>query len=202
MSNIKKQKSQTLRLVELSILLSLVIAFQLLGSFIHIGPTSISLVLIPIALGAMLLGPAEAGFLGFAFGAVVLIAGVTGTDAFTNILFNEHPILTTLLCFGKSTAAGVVAGFLFKLISKKNKILAAFVTAASVPIINTGIFILGGLTMSKTLSANFVEEGSTVIYFLVIACAGLNFIAEFALNLVSAPALNLVYDVVTRRIRK
>ena len=61
---------------ELAILTAIVIVFQLLGSFIHIGPTSISLVLIPIVIGAVLTGPKGGAFLGFVFGAMTYFAGV------------------------------------------------------------------------------------------------------------------------------
>ena len=67
------------------------------------------------------------------------------------------------------------------------------------PIINTGLFILGALFMSDTLSANFVAEGSTVIYFLVIGCAGWNFVGEFLANMVAAPAMQTIYDVVKNK---
>ena len=40
--------------------------------------------------------------------------------------------------------------------------------------------------MYNTIVANFSED---VIYFLVIVCAGWNFIIEFAVNLLVAPAI-------------
>lgn len=190
----KTNREKIGKLVGMAVLLAILIVLQLIGNFIHIGPTSISLVLIPIALGAMLFGPIYGGFLGLVFGIIVLIGGITGTDVFTNILLQENPVGTIIICIVKSTAAGVVAGLVFKLLSKFNNLVASFVAAALVPIINTGLFILGGLTLvGPTLMKNFVAEGTTLIYFLVIGCAGLNFIAEFAVNLIFAPALNRLF---------
>ena len=190
----KTNREKIGKLVGMAVLLAILIVLQLIGNFIHIGPTSISLVLIPIALGAMLFGPVYGGFLGLVFGAIVLIGGITGTDPFTHILLQESPVGTIIICVVKSTAAGVVAGIAFKLISKFNNLVASFVAAALVPIINTGLFILGGLTLvGPALMKNFVAEGTTLIYFLVIGCAGLNFIAEFAVNLIFAPALNRLF---------
>ena len=54
-SNTTRQR--TFYLVLLAIFLALVLLLQTLGSFIHIGPVSISLVLIPIVIGGMMLGP-------------------------------------------------------------------------------------------------------------------------------------------------
>ena len=48
---------------------------QLLGSFIKIGPVSISLVLIPIVIGAAVYGLKTGAWLGLVFGIVVLLAG-------------------------------------------------------------------------------------------------------------------------------
>ncbi len=198
----KTAKQRTLRLVQLAILLALVIVLQQFGSSIKVGPTSFSLVLIPIALGGMLLGPGAGAFLGLVFGVIVFLAGVTGQDVFTQILFQDHPFLTAVTCLGKGAAAGFGAGLAYKLIAKKNTVVAGFTAAAAAPILNTGLFILCALLMSDTLAANFVADGSTVIYFLVIGCAGINFIVEFLVNLLVSPALNMVVNVVTKELKK
>jgi uncharacterized membrane protein len=185
----------------LAVLTALVVVLQTALGSVKIGPTSFSVVLIPIVLGAILLGPWAGGFLGFVFGAIVLIYGISGADAFTNILFADHPFLTSLTCLLKGVAAGVVPALLFRLISEKNRYVAVFVAAGSAPIVNTGIFIVMALLMSDTLSANFVADGMSVIYFLVIGCAGVNFLVEFAVNLLLSPAIHTVYCVTERQIQ-
>lgn len=200
------KKSKTLTLAQLSLLVAIVVLFQLLGSFIHIGPTSVSLVLVPIAVGAVLLGPGAGALLGFVFGLMTLIAGISGTDAFTNILFQAQPFATALICIGKGTLAGLCAGLVYRLAQKLIKgngapLAGAILAAATAPIVNTGLFILGGLTLvSGTLQNNFVS-GTTLIYFLVIGCAGLNFIAEFALNLLLSPVISSLSRIFAKRKR-
>ena len=198
----KNARVRILHLVQMAILIALIIVMQSFGATIKVGPTSFSLVLIPIALGGMLVGKGGGALLGLIFGIMTLMAGISGQDVFTQILFQDHPILTSLICLGKGTAAGFGAGLLYELVSKKNKIVAGFLAAAAAPMLNTGLFILGALLVSDTLSANFVAEGSSVIYFLVIGCAGINFIVEFLVNLVVSPGLNLVVSVVTKNIRR
>ena len=198
----KNVRIRILHLVQMAILIALIIVMQSFGATIKVGPTSFSLVLIPIALGGMLVGKGGGALLGLIFGIMTLMAGISGQDVFTQILFQDHPILTSLICLGKGTAAGFGAGLLYELVSKKNKIVAGFLAAAAAPMLNTGLFILGALLVSDTLSANFVAEGSSVIYFLVIGCAGINFIVEFLVNLVVSPGLNLVVSVVTKNIRR
>lgn len=198
----KNARVRILHLVQMAILIALIIVMQSFGATIKVGPTSFSLVLIPIALGGMLVGKGGGALLGLVFGIMTLMAGITGQDAFTQILFQDHPILTSLICLGKGTAAGFGAGLIYELVSKKNAVVAGFLAAASAPILNTGLFILGALLVSDTLSANFVAEGSTVIYFLVIGCAGINFIVEFLVNLVVSPGLNMVVNVVTHNLKR
>lgn len=191
-----RKRSPLYPFVAFSILAALIVVLQLFGSFIKIGTVPIALTLIPIVLGAILLGPCYGAGLGFVFGAIVFIMGVTGMDPFTFILFTDHPILTALICFVKGTAAGLGAGLVYRVFSKKAPIASVFAASAVTPIINTGLFILGALLLRDTLSSKFLAEGQTVIYFLVIVCAGINFLVEFAINLFLAPALVRIVSVI------
>ncbi len=183
-----------------AVLTALVVVLQLWGSSIRIGATSLSFVLVPIVLGGMTIGPIAGGLLGLIFGFIVLLFGILGLDPFTFILFCDHPVITIFLCLVKGTAAGLVSGGLFRLISRKSPRVATFVSAIAAPVVNTGIFILGALLMSGTISANFVADGQSVIYYLVIVCAGVNFLIELAINVVLAPALYSVDKAVEKRI--
>ncbi len=198
-------KTKIIKFMQLAILTAIVFLFQMLGSFIHIGPTSVSLVLIPIVIGALILGPKAGAFLGFVFGCITLWAGISGTDGFTHILFSAQPLETALICLGKGTLAGLGAGLIYKAIQSKNKFTGALIASAAAPIINTGIFVLGGLFLvNKTLEANLVNfgaSGQTVIYFVIIGCAGLNFVAEFIVNLIVSPAINTVVNAVKKHIK-
>ncbi len=190
----EKNKAVIIKMVMMACLISIVVIFQLMGSFIKIGPTSVSLVLIPIVIGSILLGPIAGAVLGAVFGFVVLMAGINGVDFFTATLWQNQPLETAILCIGKGALAGLCSGLVYKLLSKANDIVAVIVASAVAPIVNTGIFILGGLFMvEKTLNANFVD-GTTLVYFLVIGCAGLNFVAEFILNVVVAPTIKTIIN--------
>lgn len=198
-----KKRNSIVKMTELAVLTAIVLVLQLLGIGIKLPflATPVSLVLIPIVLGATVLGPKAGAWLGLVFGLeVYIVAGVMGMDFFTMTLFNAHPIVTFLICTVKSTLAGFLCGVAYKAISKKNEIIATFVSAIVAPIVNTGVFIIGCLFISGTLQSNFVAEGETVIYFLIIGCAGLNFIIELLINLVFAPALNRLVNILNKRI--
>ena len=187
--NSNQKHSSILKLTCLSILTAIIAILQLTGTaikFVALG-TSVSLVLIPTVLGAVMLGKKSGAFLGFVFGMIVYLMGAFGMDPFTNILFLAHPVLTFLICIVKGVAAGYVSGLVYEKFKDTKKYLGIFLAAAVAPILNTGLFIIGGLTMQQTLST--VANGHSVIYFLVIVCAGLNFVFEFILNMVAAPAI-------------
>ncbi|MBO5479658.1 MAG: ECF transporter S component [Clostridia bacterium] len=191
------------RITGIAVLTALVIVLQTVLGSIRIGATSFSLVLIPIVLGGVIYGAWTGAFLGFVFGFITLMYGIVGADAFTAILFQNQPLETALLCLVKGTAAGLVSGALYKELSKKNELVAVFLAAAAAPIVNTGLFIGGSLLfLQQTLLVNFVESGSTVVYFLFIGCAGFNFLVEFAVNLVAAPTLYRVIRILEKGKRK
>ncbi len=203
----RKHNQQLVKMVELAVLTAVVLVLQAAGIVIKIPllGTSVSLVLIPIALGAMILGPAAGAWLGLVFGIeVYVMCGVMGTDAFTAFLFNQNPLITAGICIVKSTAAGYLSGLIYKLLSKKNEILAVFLAAAVTPVVNTGVFILGCLIILDTLTAfaNSIGYAKSALHFLFIGCAGINFAFELALNLLLAPALQRIIRIVNRQINR
>ena len=195
-----KNKSIT-RMVQLAILLAVVVVLQCFLGSIKVGATSFSVVLVPIVVGALILGPAAGAFLGFAFGLVVLIYGISGQDVFTNMLFQAHPVFTAIICLGKGAAAGWGAGMVSKLFVKASSFWASVAAAATAPILNTGLFILGGLTLVRgTLEANLATFGAdSVVVFLVIGCAGVNFLVEFFVNMILSPAIYRIVTIVRRK---
>lgn len=199
-----KNHSSIVKMAEIAILTAIILVLQLAGVSIRLpipGGTNISLVLIPIALGAMLLGPSAGAWLGFVFGAeTYIVGGVMGLDEFTLILFTDHPIITALICILKSTLAGLAAGFIYKALKKSHPYLAVFLAAGAVPIINTGIFILGCFTIMDTMSGIAEANGQTFLYFLFIVCAGLNFIFEFVFNMIFSPALHRIISAVSKKV--
>lgn len=184
------------KMVELAVLLAIVIFLQCFLGSIVVGTTSFSVVLVPIVIGAILLGPGAGTFLGLAFGAVVLAFGISGQDMFTGTLFAAHPIGTALICLGKGAAAGFGAGVMFRLLRKKSVFWASVAAAATAPILNTGLFILGGLTLVADTLSGFTSD--SVLVFLLIGCAGVNFLVEFAVNMILSPGIYRIITAIRR----
>lgn len=196
------KNSKTTKLVELGIFVALVLVIQLLGGAVKVGPISISLVLIPIAVGGILLGPLCGAVLGLTFGVATVIGGLTGADPFTATLLNSGAwgaVFTTLLCLVKGTMAGFVSAFIYKLLAPKSKVAAVLLAAVAAPVVNTGLFILGALTvLNGLITQNFVVSGSNIIYFVFIVCAGVNFLIELAVNVIFTPAIRRILTAVRR----
>lgn len=180
--------------VTLALLTALLVVLNLLGTVFKV-ITNVNLTLIPIVLGALLMGFKGGLILGLISGLMTFIFGVTGVDPFTNILFTNNPVLTFLTCTVKITLAGALGGLVYGWLKSKNKYVAVFVASAIVPIVNTAVFILGALAMYNTIAANFSED---VLYFLVITCAGINFLIELGINLLVAPAIHAVIKAVDK----
>lgn len=193
----------------LAILLALVIVLQVFSGYFQVGTTRLSFVLVPIALGGMILGVWAGLFLGLAFGLVVVIDALCGLDAFTLLLINASPasaVFTIILCLAKGAAAGVGPALIFKFLSKKNAYVATFVAALAAPILNTGVFVIGAFCMPNVLRDVFTSlgvsvEGLSAGYIVFVLCVGVNFFVEFAINLICAPAIYTVDRVVTKSIK-
>ncbi len=184
----------------LSVLLALVIVLQAFGGSFNIGAVTLNFTLIPIVLGAIVLGPWAGAFLGLASGIVVLIQVIIAPAGFYFIIWTNSPLVTTLICLVKTTLAGYVSGLLFRWIEKKKGYAAIFVASGVVPVINTTIFILGCLCMSDTIA--LMAGGENILTFILVSLVTFNFFIEFAINLLVAPGLHTVYRVVEKQFKR
>lgn len=173
-------------------LTALVVVLQLLGAFIRFGTFSVSLVLIPIVIGAATCGKYIGAWLGFVFGVAVLLSG----DAALFMGISDYGTVITVLL--KGTACGFLAGLVYEAIAKKNKLLATFAAAIVCPIVNTGIFVLGCFVFFKDFIASGAGNQNVFIYTL-ITFVGLNFVFELLVNLVLSPAVVRLIDIIRKR---
>ncbi|MBQ7831370.1 MAG: ECF transporter S component [Clostridia bacterium] len=184
----------------LAILLALVIVLQAFGGSFSIGAVTLNFTLIPLVLGAIVLGPWAGAFLGFASGVIVLIQVILAPTGFYYIIWSNSPFVTTMICLVKTTVAGFVAGWIFNILEKKNRYAAIFIAAGLVPIINTVLFVLGCLCMSDTIA--LMAGGENVFVFILVGLVTFNFFIEFAINLLFAPGLHTVYKAVEKQFKK
>ena len=181
----ESKRFNTRKLTGLALLTAVVVILQFLGAFIRFGPFSISLVLIPIVVGAALYGVLAGAWLGFVFGLVVLLSG----DAAAFLVIS--PIGTILVVLLKGALAGLCAGAVYKALSERNETVAVIVAAIVAPVVNTGIFLLGCLvfflpTVREWGQAMGFENVGT---YMIVGLVGGNFLFELLFNVILSPVI-------------
>ena len=184
------KNSKVHRMAGIAILSAIVVVLQLLGSFIKFGPVSVSLVLIPIAVGAAMYGPKAGAVLGAVFSIVVLLQ--PDTAFFYGVSFFG----TVITVLAKGTLAGWLSGLVFQTLRSRNEWLAVGAAAAVCPLVNTGLFALG----SRLFFWDALAEmgGGNALVFLLTVMIGFNFLAEFATNVVCSPVILRILHAVRR----
>ena len=173
------------KFVYLAVLTAIVFVLQMFAPMINFFGLSPALVLVPLVVGVALCGTASGAWLGSVFAIVVLT-----TDPTVAPFYNHNFIATVVLVLLKSILAGVVAGVIYKLLSRKNKYVAILVAAVAAPVVNTAVFVVGCLLFFAELT------GAWAILGLFIAP---NFIAEVVINVVLVPAIYKIIEVVSKK---
>ena len=193
----KKLGMSTKTMVLAAILTALVVVLQFIGQTIRLGPFMISLVLVPIVIGAATCGPKIGGWLGFVFGLFVLISG----DAAAFLTINIFGTIVTVLL--KGVLCGFVAGYVYQLLEGKNKTLAVFAAAIVCPVVNTGVFLLGCavffMDTIKLWSTLGPIQYDSVIAYMFLGLVGGNFLVELGMNLILSPAIVRLVDMAEKK---
>ena len=185
-----------LRLTQIALFAALIVVLQLMGSFIKIGPFNLSFVLIPIVVGSLLLGAKAGGVLGGIFGLVVVIQCAMGLDPSGFILWGINPFFTILICMVKGIAAGVVPALVSGLF-KKQTYLSTTLAALCAPVVNTALFCVGMLVLFHGTLVEWAG-GTNALVFCITGLAGLNFVTEFVINIVFAPAILRIINAIKK----
>ena len=178
-------QNRTLMLTQMGVLTAIVVALQVLAIVLRpLFPVfTISLVLIPIAIGAALHGAKAGAWLGLTFGVAVLVSG----DAALFMAFSIPGTLATVLV--KGMLAGLAAGLVYRLVAGLgNKTLAATLAGIVCPIVNTGVFVIGSYVFFMPLISEWAGETNTT-EFIFLGLIGVNFFVEVAINLVLTPVV-------------
>lgn len=198
------KKETQRKLVYTAMLAALVVVLQAFVA-IPLGMFTITLTLVPIMLGAILFGPASGAFLGGVFGVTVAVQVITGAAGpLSSAMLLQAPVVTIVLCLLKGIAAGWVAGIVYHALKKleKNK-LGVILSAVSCPIVNTGIFALGLFVFYAELINTYAIENAfaNAFTFVMIGCIGLNFLVEFAVNVLLIPAVLRIISIVKKQLK-
>ena len=175
---------KTKKLTVLALLTAIVVVLQALAISIRFGIFTITLVLAPIIVGAALYGAAAGAWLGFVFGVVVVL-----TDAGPFLAVSVIGTIITCIC--KGVLSGLAAGAVYRLLEKKNSLLASVCAGICAPVVNTGVFLIGcRLFFYDTVAAWGAAVGfeNTALY-MIVSFVGINFLVELGINLVLSSAI-------------
>ncbi|MBQ8742815.1 MAG: ECF transporter S component [Clostridia bacterium] len=192
MANQKQtHKDKTYKLVLASVITALIIimAFTPLG-YPKIGPFSITLLMIPVAIGAILLGPVYGAFFGFLFGLTSFLQCVFALDPVGALCLNVNPFLTVLFCIPTRILAGFCTGLVFKVLHKSSKLISYVIASASSAVFNTLFFVPTFVLCfgynAKVLGLMNVSNA----FGIVTALVTVNAIVELAVCLIVGAAIS------------
>ncbi len=212
-----RKKLSTNKMVLGAVMTALVVLLQYMGAFIKLGPFSVTLVLIPIVIGAATCGAWIGAWLGFVFALMVFATG----DAAAFLAVNVQGTIITVLA--KGVLCGLVSGIaykgvhalldkrshrqvegikknsglcdgcaggVYKFLSRNNQTIAVFVAAIVCPLVNTGVFLLGCLAFFMDTISSWAAAaglGGNVAQYMIFGLVGANFLVELGVNIVLSP---------------
>ena len=170
-----------LMLTKLSVLLAIIIlmGFTPIG-YLRLGTAiEITLITIPVIIGAIDMGPKAGTFLGFAFGLTSFLQCVLGTSAFGVMLLSISPLYCILVTIPTRTLMGFLTGLLGKAL--KPNIISYAITGLCGSLLNTLLFMTTlMLCYYNTDYIRGIAEslGSTNIFTFLLAFVGINGLVE------------------------
>ena len=141
----RRKKYDVRFLTQLSLLVAIEVVMKTIGlGSVPVGPLYMSFLTVPIAVGAIILGPLAGMILGGVFGLVSFLDAIKGASIMTSNLLAVSPVHTFILCFGMRVLMGACVGLVYQVMTKicKKIVVNCFVTALSAPLLNT-LFFMG-----------------------------------------------------------
>ena len=147
---------------------------------IPIGPLSISMNMIPVAICAVAMGPAGGAVAGAIFGLLSFLQcfGIGIPSGMGIILVGINPFLAFIQRFVPRLLDGLLLGYIFRALSKKNVYAACAVTGFFSAFLNT-VFFMGALVLlfGNTEYVQGLIAGRNIIVF-ICAFVGVNAVVE------------------------
>ncbi|MCL1822632.1 MAG: ECF transporter S component [Oscillospiraceae bacterium] len=158
-------QNRTLMLVQMAVLTAVIFVLDVtkLG-YLPLTPPGVSIMMIPVSIGAMIWGRKGGIILGGMFGISSMIQCFTGSFLGALIL-SINPFLTVLLNVGVRILVGFLTGLIFEFLSKrdKTKIWSYGATACLASVLNSVIYVpllVFFFGTSNEFQALFLGEGA------------------------------------------
>jgi len=182
-------------MIALFALLSAIIilmAFTPLG-YARIGIIEATLLMIPVAIGAIRMGPTAGGLLGAVFG-LTSFAQCFGISPFGTTLFGISPISTFILTMVPRIAMGVLVALVYRVLTRSRVEgshntfalgIAFFFSALLNTVLFVGFFLI---LFGRTEFVRELQGGATLLAFFA-SFVGINGVAEAIIATISGTAI-------------
>ncbi len=199
MSNATNQRQpKFFKPVFAAMLSALIILMTFTGvGYIPIGPLKLTFNVLPVAVGAVLLGPVYGTILGAVFGLSSFFT-CFGMDALGMIFLGINPVLLFVMCVVPRILCGLLPALLFRAFPKTTagEIVGSAICCMLTAVLNTiGFLSLMWLFFAKDLATNpkvlELLGGTSIdsIITLFVLFAGVNALIEAGVNLVFGSAI-------------
>lgn len=145
-------------------------------------------------MSALALGPVGGLIAGSVFGLTSFLQaiGVGGVSMLGSTLFSINPFFSILLCFVPRMLDGFLLGYIFRSVSKLNRVAACFVTGFAAAFLNT-LFFMSALILlfGQTEYMQGLINGQNILLF-VCAFVGVNAVFEMLSSTVITGAVGSV----------
>ena len=153
------KNKKTLMLCEFALLVAIEVVMSVtpLG-FLHLGFLDASLLTIPVAVAAILIGPWASTLLGFTFGIISFIKGFSSTAAMTIAMYAVSIPGAFVVAVAGRVLMGLCTGLLVRAVQKmikKTSIADNIVGSLAAPLLNTAFFM--GLLMLLYYHSEYIQ---------------------------------------------
>ena len=180
-----KQKISVQTLTQLAILVAIEVVMKLIGlGSVPVGPLYMSFLTVPIAIGAIVIGPMASMLLGGIFGFVSFMDAIKGASIMTSTLLGVSAVHTFILCFG----------IVYRAMTKacKNGTANCFVASLSAPLLNT-LFFMGYIVLvfyhTDYVQSLALAKGASNPLMFVVLLTGVQGLVEAVVCSVAGTAI-------------
>lgn len=192
----KQKKYSTKYLVEMALLVAviLIMAFTPIG-YIKTAGLEITLIVVPVAVGAVTLGATAGAILGGIFGLTSFVR-CFGLNAFGTVLLGINPFLTFLVCVPTRFLMGWFTGIIYQSLRKTKIPYQASVTIANLccPFLNTAFFmgmLVLGFYQTEYIQSFVTSLGVHSPLLFIAAFVGINGIVEAIICFMIGTAISM-----------
>lgn len=199
----EKKNFTTKQFVEMALLTAIIIllAFTPIG-YIRTMGLEITLIVVPVTVGAVALGPKAGAVLGAVFGITSFIQ-CFGMSPFGAVLLGINPFATFLVCVASRVCMGFLTGWICQKLQKMRSVRKISLVIANLcgPLLNT-FFFMGTLILffypTEYIQGLAESMGASNALAFVVAFVGVNGVVEAVVCFIVGSAISKALVTVNR----